>query len=129
MSVFNDLKIVGNVTRDSEVRKFTGKNGENKLTTFGFAHNYKVGDKEETIFFDVDVFGKELSFSKGQRVLVEGSIRDGSYTNKEGEKVNKTKISAVGVYEFGSSKTAAKTSVPSKAKAPVEEVSSDDPPL
>lgn len=135
MSVFNSLVIVGNVTRDSEVRKFTKKDGtDSSVVTFGVANNRKVGpDKEEVLFLDVDYFGKEITLKKGQRVLLEGELRDGSYTNKEGVKVSKVKVIAHGVYEFSSAKPAT-SPAPESKKAPstkraVEEVSDQDIPL
>lgn len=134
MSVFNHLTVVGNVTRDSELRNFKKRNGdESSVVSLTVAVNRKFGDKESTVFLDVEYFGKDVSFLKGQRVLVEGELVDGSYETKDGNKVNKVKVVAVGVYDFSSGKKVAVEQKPvvkqAKKQAVVEEVDDDDVPL
>lgn len=55
------------------------------------------GEKKETDFIGCTAFGKtaeilEKYFSKGSRILLEGSIRTGSYMNRKGETVYTTDV-------------------------------------
>jgi len=131
MSLFNNVTIVGNVTRDSESRKFSKKDGkEGSVTRFSIANNRKYGETESTVFLDVEYYDKEVSFTKGERVLVEGEIRDGSYQSKDGTQVSKIKIVANGVFPFSSPKKdnaiVKQTAAKSTPKA-VEEVADEAP--
>lgn len=89
----NTITLIGNVTRDPELR-FTPSGQAN--TRFGIAVNRRWQDKtsnewqEATSFFDV-VCWREMaenaseSLSKGSRVIVTGRLEQRSY-EKEGEK-------------------------------------------
>ena len=58
------------------------------------------GSDQQTVdFFNVVAFGRTGEFAekylhKGMRILIEGRIQTGSYTNKDGQKVNTTDIVA-----------------------------------
>jgi single-strand DNA-binding protein len=86
------VTLVGNITRDPELRFTSGGRG---VASFGIAVNrrYQVdGDwKEETSYFNVTVWGTlgenvAASLSKGARVIVSGRLEQREYLTREGEK-------------------------------------------
>jgi len=102
MAVGNDVTIVGNVTRDPELR-FTA-NGV-AVCDFGLAWNRRWPDRdgewqEEAHFFDVTVWDQAAenvaeSFSKGDRVVVVGRLQFSSWEDKEsGDKRSKVSLVA-----------------------------------
>lgn len=98
----NKVVIMGRLTKDPEVR-YTKDN--QAIGTFTLAIDRgksKDGEDLGADFPRVTCFGKtaenvERYTEKGSRLLVEGSIRTGSYTNKEGEKVYTTDVTAIRV--------------------------------
>ncbi len=98
----NSITIVGNLTRDPELR-YTPSGQSN--TRFGVAVNRRWQDRasgewqEATSFFDV-VCWRELaenvseSLGKGSRVLVTGRLEQRTWETKEGEKRNVVEIIA-----------------------------------
>jgi single-strand DNA-binding protein len=80
--MFNRVILIGNLTKDPEVRYTPGGT---PVATVHIAVNskFKSGDdwKEETLFIDAVVFGKQAEscgqyLSKGRSVLVEGRLRE-----------------------------------------------------
>ena len=80
--MFNRIILIGNLTRDPEVRYTPGGT---PVTTISIAVNsrYKQGDdtKEEVLFINAVVFGKQAEscgkfLNKGNPVLVEGRLRE-----------------------------------------------------
>lgn len=102
MSNGNTITIVGNVTRDPELR-FT-PSGQ-ATATFGVAVNRRWQNRqsqqweEATSFFDV-VCWREMaenaseSLSKGARVIVTGRLEQRNWETQEGEKRSKVEIIA-----------------------------------
>ncbi|MBV8949980.1 MAG: single-stranded DNA-binding protein [Actinobacteria bacterium] len=98
----NTITIVGNITRDPELR-YT-PNGQSN-TRFGVAVNRRWQDRssgewqEATSFFDV-VCWRELaenvseSLGKGNRVVVTGRLEQRTWETKEGDKRNVVEIIA-----------------------------------
>ena len=98
----NDVILVGNITRDPELR-FTGT-GQPRAT-FGLAVNRRWQNRqtqeweEATSFFDV-VCWREMaenaseSLSRGARVIVSGRLEQRSWENQEGEKRSKVEVIA-----------------------------------
>lgn len=88
----NKVILIGNLTRDPELN-FIG-NGT-AVTKFTVAvQRFK---KDETDFINCVVFGKiaenVANFTqKGSKIGVEGSIKIGSFTDKDGNKRNSTEI-------------------------------------
>jgi single-strand DNA-binding protein len=102
MSTGNNVSIVGNITRDPELR-FT-PSGQ-ATATFGLAvnrrwQNRQTQDWEEaTSFFDVVCWGQlaenaAQSMTRGARVMVTGRLDQRSWENQEGEKRSKIEITA-----------------------------------
>lgn len=110
MANFNKVILMGNLTRDPEMRMTPGGMAICKL---GLAVNRvfttKEGEKrEETTFVDCDAFGRQAEtiskyMSKGQSILVEGRLRLDQWESKEGEKRSKLSV-VVENFQFGGSK-------------------------
>ncbi len=104
MTSFNKVILLGNLTRDPEVR-YT-PNGI-AVASFAIAVNrkYKQGDetKEEVSYIDIVVFGKQAEscgqyINKGDSVLVEGRLQQRRWDDKEsGQKRNKIEVVAQSV--------------------------------
>lgn len=99
MASFNKVILMGNLTRDPELR-VTPKG--TAVCQIGVAVNqtYKDKDgntKDETTFVDVDVFGRQAEviakyMTKGRPILIEGRLKLDSWESKEGEKRSKLKV-------------------------------------
>ncbi len=94
------VTIVGNLTRDPELRFTAGGKG---VASFGVAvgRRYQQNGEwqEKTSFFNVtawDTLGENVaaSLTKGTRVLVTGRLEQREYETKEGEKRNVVEIVA-----------------------------------
>ena len=102
MSNANSVHVVGNITRDPELR-FT-PNGQARAT-FGLAVNRRWQNRqtqeweEATSFFDVTCWGDlgdnvSESLAKGARVMVIGRLDQRSWETDNGEKRSKVEIIA-----------------------------------
>lgn len=97
MGFDNTVTVVGNVTRDPELR-FT--QGGLAVANFGLAWNKRRKDgEEETSFFDVACFQQLAenvaeSITKGARVVIYGTLQQRSWENQEGERRSKVEIVA-----------------------------------
>jgi len=103
MSSFNKVILMGNLTRDPELR-FTQSNMA--ICKIGLAVNRKFKDsktdewREEATFIDVTIFGKrgeafEKYHKKGQSAFVEGSLRLDTWDDKNtGQKRSKLYVVA-----------------------------------
>lgn len=97
MGFDNTVTVVGNVTRDPELR-FTQSGMA--VASFGLAWNRRKRDgEEETSFFDITCFQQMAenvaeSISKGSRVVVYGTLQQRSWENQEGERRSKVEILA-----------------------------------
>ena len=101
----NNVNLIGNLTRDPELRYSTGAN-QTAICRFTIAVNDGYGDKQRTSFIPIVVFGKQAEncdryLAKGRRVAITGRIQTGSY-EKEGRTVYTTDVIASNV-EFLSS--------------------------
>lgn len=92
MASENNVTLVGNITRDPELRYTTGGRG---VASFGLAVNrrYNVNGEwqEETSFFNVVAWGdlgenSAASLQKGSRIVVTGRLQQREYETREGEK-------------------------------------------
>ena len=96
----NSVTVVGNITRDPELRYTTGGRA---VTSFGLAVNrrYQVNNEwqEQTSFFDIVAWAQlgenaAASLNKGARVIVSGRLEQRSWETQEGEKRSKIEIIA-----------------------------------
>lgn len=96
---FNRVILVGNLTRDIEMRS-TG--GGLQIAKFGLAVNDRVkkGDEwvDETMFIDITCFGRQAEIaeqylSKGSPVLVEGRLKLNTWDDRDsGQKRSKHEV-------------------------------------
>jgi len=98
MASYNRVILVGNLTKDVEVRFISTGTA---VTDVGLAVNrrYKKGDEwaEETTFIDVTLWGRQAEvageyLSKGSPVLIEGRLQLDTWETNEGEKRSKLKV-------------------------------------
>jgi len=148
MASFNKVILVGNLTRDPELR-YTPKG--TAIAKIGVAVNRvwtnEAGEKkEEVTFVDVDVFGRTAEnvgqyMRKGRPILIEGRLRLDQWDDKQtGQKKSKLGVvaetvqflgSAAGGGEGGSSPAPApaRRAAPAAAAAPAgEPLEGDGPP-
>jgi single-strand DNA-binding protein len=97
MASFNRVILVGNLTRDPELRYIPSGTA---VTTVGLAVNDRVkrGDQwvDETTFVDVTLWSRTAEIaneylSKGSPVLIEGRLKLDSW-EKDGQKFSKLKV-------------------------------------
>ena len=108
MSV-NLIILMGRLTRDAEV---VATQGGTLTAKYGLAvdKSYKREGEDTADFFNCVAFSKNAEFAqnylkKGTKVVVQGSVSTGSYTNKDGQKV-KTFDVIVARQDFAESKAA-----------------------
>jgi single-strand DNA-binding protein len=100
MANFNKVLLMGNLTRDPEVR-YTPKG--TAIANIGLAVNRvwstESGEKkEEVTFVDVEVWGRQAEtigqyMAKGRPIFIEGRLKLDSWDDKEtGQKRNKMKV-------------------------------------
>lgn len=126
MASFNKVLLMGNLTRDPELR-FTS-NGS-ALAKFGLAVNrkYKAGEewKEEVCFVDITVWGKQAEncaeyLSKGRPVFIEGRLQFSTWETDDGQKRNKLEVVANAVQFLGQA-GGGKSGMPDMEDAPVKD--------
>ena len=97
MASFNRVILVGNVTRDLELRHISSGTA---VTDMGLAVNDRIKKGEqwvdETTFVDITIWGRTAEIaaeylSKGSSVLIEGRLKLDSW-EKEGQKHSKLKV-------------------------------------
>ena len=132
LSYLNRAQVIGNVTREPEMRTTTS--GQNVLT-LGVATNERWRDKasgelkERTEYHNVVVWGDlakavQTAVKKGQRVHVSGRVQTRSWETKEGQKRATTEIIAESVTLLGCKNVDAQNSMRSEPRAESESVAS-----
>ena len=100
MTGFNKVILIGNLTKNPEVR-YTPSG--TPVTNFGLAVNrrYRQADdqKEEVCYIDVVVFGKQAEhcgqyLSKGNGVIVDGRLQQRRWETEDGQKRSKHEVVA-----------------------------------
>ena len=143
MASFNKVILVGNLTRDPELR-YTPKG--TAIAKIGLAVNRvwtnEAGEKkEEVTFVDVDVFGRTAEnvgqyMRKGRPILVEGRLRLDQWDDKQtGQKRSRLGVVAETVQFLGSptgaeggAPTAPRAARPAASAPAAEPVEGDGPP-
>lgn len=96
----NTVTLVGNVTRDPELRYTSGGRG---VASFGLAVNRRYQSngewQEQTSFFDVVAWGTlgenaAASLNKGTRIVVFGRLEQRSWDTPEGDRRSKVEVIA-----------------------------------
>ena len=100
MASYNKVILMGNLTRDPEVKFLS--NGT-AVANFGLAMNESYTDqqtgerKDIPCFVDIEAWGRQAEivgeyFSKGRPILIEGSLRYDSWEAEDGTKRNRLKV-------------------------------------
>ena len=109
----NKVILMGRLTRDPDVR-YSGQEGnQNMVARFTLAVDRRFGRREgeqNADFIGCVAFGRTAEFAekylhRGTKVVAEGRIQTGSYTNRDGQKVYTTDV-VVESLEFAESKNA-----------------------
>ena len=112
----NNVQIVGNLSRDVDLRYSQGENA-NAFARFTIAAQRRFKNSEgvyEADFISCVAFGKTAEFiskyfQKGSKIGVTGEIRTGSYTKEDGTRVYTTDV-YVNTAEFVSSRSSGEQS-------------------
>lgn len=132
----NKVFMMGRLTKDPEVRT---TNGGTTVTTFSIAVDRRYTDqdgKKQTDFFNVTAWRKlgEICgnyLDKGRQVLVEGTLQNRSYDDKNGVKRYVTEIVAENVEFVGKRNESSSThdNASASASAVYEEIDVDNLPF
>ena len=128
MANFNKVMLMGNVTRDIELR-YTPKG--TAVADIGLAVNrVRTGENgeriEETTFVDVTLWGRTAEVAhqysgKGKPLFVEGRLHMDSWEDKAtGQKRNKLKVVAENIQLMGSAQGGGQQQNPSADDAPAQ---------
>ena len=106
MASFNRVLLMGNLTRDIEVRQTSGSQ---VVANFGLAMNRRFRtaageDREEVTFVDCEAWGPQAEvmakyLSKGRPVFIEGRLKLDQWQDKEGNKQSKLRV-VVETFQF-----------------------------
>jgi single-strand DNA-binding protein len=139
MANFNKVLLMGNLTRDPELR-YTPKG--TAVATIGVAVNRRWKDesgqqREETTFVDVDAFGRQAEnigqyFKKGRPIFIEGRLRYQTWEDKQsGQKRSKLTVTLENFQFVDSQRSADAGGGPAPSpqrNAPAAESVGDTPP-
>lgn len=128
----NKVILMGRLTRAPEVRYSSGDNQKAVARyTLAVDRRYKRQEDEQTAdFINCVTFGKGAEFAEkylhqGTKIVIEGRIQTGSYTNKDGQKVYTTDV-IVESHEFAESKSSSQQDGSSDPSAPSRPNSSSE---
>ena len=100
MAGFNKVILIGNLTRNPELR-YTPSGTPVASLGLAVSRRYKQGDdlKEEVCFVDIVVFGKQAEhcgqyLSKGNGVIVDGRLQQRRWETEDGQKRSKHEVVA-----------------------------------
>lgn len=131
---FNKVILIGNFTRDPELRQ---TQSGTSVCRFSIALNRSYEGKDsnkvnEACFVEVDSFGRSAEniakfFTKGSPILIEGRLRQESWTDKESGKQRSKLLVVLERFEFVGSKNSDGASDNARAAASADELEDDLP--
>ena len=120
----NKVILMGRLTRDPEIRYANNENNTCIANyTLAVDRRFKrQGDEQTADFIRCVAMGNggefaEMYLDQGTKIVVEGRIQTGSYTNKDGQKIFTTDV-LVELQEFAESKAASAQNGNQNASAP-----------
>ena len=126
----NKVILMGRLTRDPEVRYSQGENAT-AVARYSIAVNrrFKRAGEPDADFFNCVAFGRQAEFverylRQGTKIVVSGRLQTGSYTNRDGVKVNTVDV-VVEEQDFAESKAASGAQTGSYQAAPATAPSAD----
>jgi len=128
----NKVILVGRPTRDPEVRYSQGAEGQMAIAKCILAVDRRFkreGDQQSADFIPLTAFGRQGEFfekyvHQGTKLIVEGRIQTGSYTNNDGQRVYTTDV-VVENTEFAESKASGGNNASSQPAAAPQQSMSD----
>ena len=119
MSTLNRVFLMGNLTRDPEVRYTPSGTAVGDLgLAVNETYKNKAGENvESTVFVDVEVWARQAEtcaeyLYKGSPVFVEGRLKLDQWENQQGEKRSKLRVRADRVQFLGAPKRSDATDAP-----------------
>jgi single-strand DNA-binding protein len=136
MATFNKVILLGNLTRDPELR-YTPQGSA--VCEFALALNYQYTNKqtgqkvEEVSFIDIVAWGKTGEIcaeylKKGRQVMVEGRLKQDRWEAQDGKKMSKVRVTAENVQFVGSRPAGEGGGAPAGGKAGGAPASEEGPP-
>jgi len=135
MASFNKVILIGNLTRDPQIKHTTGGTA---IAELGMAIGRKWFDKttnqqkEETTFVDVTLFGKQAEvagqyLAKGRSVMIEGRLQLDSWEDREtGHKRSKLRVVGENLVLMGGKRDEGPGEERQAVQAPSPELDSGD---
>lgn len=104
----NKAILMGRLTKDPEVRYSNEGNASASFTLAVDRKYTKQGEEKQADFINCVAFGKTAEFlekyiKKGTKIVLDGRIQTGKYTNKDGQTIYYTNVVAESL-EFAESK-------------------------
>ena len=134
MASFNRVMLMGNLTRNPELRYTPSGNA---VVDLGLAVNESYKNKagesvEQTCFVDVVVWGRQAEtaneyLQKGSPVFIEGRLQFDQWENQQGEKRSKLRVRAERVQFLNAG--GARESAPTPPPSPSAPLGDDDIPF
>ena len=113
----NKVILMGRLTRDPEVRYSQGESAT-AVARYSLAvdRRFKRDGEPSADFFNCVAFGRQAEFAErylrqGTKMVVSGRLQTGSYTNRDGVKINTVDI-VIEEQDFAESKAASSASAP-----------------
>ena len=123
MSSFNKVYLMGNVTRDPQLKYLPSQTA---CTEFGLAVNrkYKAGDgeqREDVTFVDCSAFGRQAEVihehvTKGKPLFIEGRLKYDSWEDKNGAGKRSKLTVVVEQFQFVGGRSDDEAAPPSRGK-------------
>ena len=140
MASYNKVLLMGNLTRDVELKQTAGNQS---VAEIGLAVNRRFkdrdgNDREETTFVDCEAWGRTAEvmaqyLAKGSPVFIEGRLKLDSWQDQSGNKRSKMRV-VVDSFQFidskgGGSPGGARSSTPQREPAAAAGAPDDDIPF
>ena len=135
MASYNKVLIMGNLTRDPELKQTPNNQS---VAQIGIAMNRKFKDREgnmreETTFVDCEAWGRTAEvmaqyLSKGKPVFVDGRLKLDQWQDKDGNNRSKLKV-VIEKFEFIDSKGNQSSTPPAQQEVTTAPPADDDIPF
>ncbi|MFA5688477.1 MAG: single-stranded DNA-binding protein [Kiritimatiellales bacterium] len=133
MSTLNRVFLMGNLTRDPEVRYTPSGTAVGELgMAVNESYKNKAGETvESTVFVDVEVWARQAEtcaeyLRKGSPVFIEGRLKLDQWENQQGEKRSKLRVRADRVQFLGSPRKSAEMADAPQNMMPPQDGAADD---
>ena len=106
----NNVNLIGRLTADPELKRTQSGTAMVRFSIAVDRAYTKQGEEKQTDFINCIAWDKKAEFickyfSKGQKIALTGSIKTGSYTDKDGNKRNTVDVLAQFIGFFGTGAT------------------------